>query len=159
MVLALFAAGAAAQPAVAAEHIVRVVSDYDNLRMYFKPKLLTIASGDTVTWVNEAKEFHNMLTFPDGYPKGAKAFVSDDLTKKNQIWSRVFTTQGTYEYHCLPHLPMGMHGTIIIGAPSKEGEFHEPSKQEVAVYRNRLLDYFDEDEYRFKDRKARHSKK
>ncbi len=81
---ALAAANGAVQPAMTAEHIVQVVSDYDNLRMYFKPKLLTIAFGDTVTWVNQVNEFQNMLTFPDGYPKGAQAFVSDNLTKKNQ---------------------------------------------------------------------------
>ena len=42
------------------EHIVRVVSDYDNLRMSFKPKTLFIKPGDTVTWVNEAAEDHNI---------------------------------------------------------------------------------------------------
>jgi plastocyanin len=155
----LFAAIGAVQPAMAAEHFVRVISDYDNLRMYFKPKLLTVASGDTVTWVNEANEFHNMLTYPDGYPKGAKTFVSDALSEKNQKWAYSFTVQGTYEYHCLPHLPMGMHGMIVVDTPSKESEFHEPSKQEIAVYHNRLLDYFDDDEYRFKDRDARHGGK
>jgi plastocyanin len=155
IVLAMLVAVGLAKPTAAAEHIVRVISDYDNLRMYFKPKLLTIAPGDKVTWINEADEFHNMLTYPDGYPKGAKSFVSVNLTKTGQTWSHVFTVPGTYEYHCLPHLPMGMHGMVIAGAPSKEHEFHQPTKQEVAVYRNRLLEFFDEDEYKFKDRKER----
>ena len=153
--LALLIAVCLAKPTAAAEHTVRVISDSDNLRMYFKPKLLNIAPGDTVTWINEADEFHNMLTYPDGYPKGAKAFASDDLAKKGQKWSHVFTVPGTYEYHCLPHLPMGMHGMIIAGKPSKENEFHKPTKQEVAAYRNRLLEFFDEDEYRFNGRRER----
>ncbi len=144
-------------PAAAAEHIVQVISDYENLRMYFKPKLLTIAPGDKVTWVNQANEFHNMLTYPDGYPKGAKPFISEDLTKKGQEWSHVFTVPGTYEYHCLPHLPMGMHGMVIAGRPSTESEFNIPTKQEVRLYRNRLLEFFDEDEYWFKDRKERNN--
>ena len=49
------------------EHIVRVVSDYKNLRFYFSPKQLRIEPGDTVVWVNEAEETHNMLSFPDGH--------------------------------------------------------------------------------------------
>ncbi len=54
---------------------------------------------------------------------------------------------------------MGMHGMIVVDTPWKDNEFHEPSKQVIAVYRNRPLDYFDEDEYRFKDRDARYGSK
>jgi len=150
--LAALAAPAAAQ---AEEHRVRVVSDYVNLRMYFAPKLLRIKAGDTVTWVNEAQEQHNMLSFPDGYPEGAEGFLSPDLTQQGQTWSRRFTAPGTYEYHCLPHLPMGMRGAVIVDRPSEDDEFHRPSKEEVAAYRNRLLEYFDEDEYQYKTRDER----
>ncbi len=141
--------------AQAAEHVVQVVSDYENLRMYFSPKTLTIAKGDTVTWVNNAKELHNIVSYPDGFPQGAVALASPDLVNKGQKWSYKFTKSGSYEYHCLPHLPMGMHGVVIVDRPSKDAEFHQPSKQEVAVYRNRLLEYFDEDEYQYKDRRKR----
>ena len=146
---------AAAQPAVAEEHIVRVISDYKNLRMYFSPKMITIQPGDTVTWVNEVDEHHNVLSFPDGFPKGAERFISDDLTKADQSWSMTYTVPGTYQYHCLPHLPMGMQGLVIVGRPSTDGEFHEPSAAEVKEYRTRLLEYFDEDEYKYKDRDER----
>lgn len=139
-------------PALAAEHTVRVISDYKNLRMYFKPKRLTIAPGDTVTWVNEVKEAHNVLSFPDGFPDGAEGFISPDLTEAGQTWSHTFTAIGSYEYHCLPHLPMGMRGVVIVGRPSTDDEFHRPSKEEVAAYRDRLLEYFDEDEYQYKVR-------
>ena len=141
----------------AEEHVIRVVSDYENLRMYFSPKLLQIKSGDTVTWVNEAKEHHNMLSCPDGYPEGAQGFLSEDLTEQGQTWSHVFTVPGTYEYHCLPHLPMGMRGGIVVDRPSEDSEFHQPTKQEVADYRNRLLEYFDEDEYQYTSRAERES--
>ena len=36
------------------KNIVKVISDYDNLRMYFKSKLIIVQRGATVTWVNEA---------------------------------------------------------------------------------------------------------
>lgn len=144
----------ASAPAQAAEHLVRIVSDYKNLRMYFSPKTLVVASGDTVTWRNEAKEEHNALTFPDGYPEGAEGFISPDFTEAGQTWSHSFTVEGSYEYHCLPHLPMGMRGVIIVGRPSSEDEYHRPSREEVAAYRDRLLEYFDEDEYQYKVRRA-----
>ena len=56
----------------AKEHIIRVISDYENMRMEFSPKNLKIELGDTVTWVNEVDRSHNMMTYPDGYPMGAK---------------------------------------------------------------------------------------
>jgi plastocyanin len=40
-------------PLSAAEHIVRVITDYEKLRMVFEPASLNIAPGDSVTWVNE----------------------------------------------------------------------------------------------------------
>ena len=130
-------------PAQAAEHIVRVKTDLDSLHMAFEPKTLLIQPGDTVTWVNEAEMDHNMLTYPDGFPKGAEGFESPFMSQAGERWSHTFTVPGTYEYHCLPHLIMGMHGTVIVGEASKAGEFHVPSKSEVIAYRDKLLEYFD----------------
>ena len=137
------------------EHVVKIVSDYKNLRMYFDPKYLTINPGDTVTWVNQADEEHNMLTFPDGFPRGANAFQSPLLTKKGERWSHTFNVAGTYEYHCLPHLPMGMHGVVVAGRPSKSSEFHTPTPVEVTRYRRQMQEYFDEDEMPYRDRAQR----
>jgi len=146
----------AALPASAKEHIVKVVSDYDNLRMYFEPKSLTVSPGDTVTWVNQAAEMHNMLTFPDGFPEGAQGFVSPYLKKKGERWSFTFEVAGSYEYHCLPHLPMGMHGVVIVDHPSKAEDFHKPTPKEVAAYRKRMLEFFDDDEYKFRAKAWQH---
>ncbi len=142
----------------AAEHVVRIISDYQNVRMYFKPKLLHIQPGDTVVWVNEVAEEHNVITYPDGYPRGAEAIVSPYLKDKDERWSVTLTVPGTYQYHCIPHLPMGMNGSIVVGKPSSEADFHEPSKAEVAAYRDQLLEYFDKDEFDYKPRQQRASK-
>lgn len=131
---------------IAAEHIVRIVSDYDNLRMTFEPKTLTIAAGDRVTWVNEADEEHNVITFPDGFPQGAEAFQSQIMTTAGEQWSYDFAVVGTYEYHCLPHLPMGMHGMIVVDRPSRNEEFHSPSPSEIKAYRELMLEWFDDDD-------------
>src|SRR5262249_43151196 len=99
-------------------YVVNVMSDEAAGRMYFEPKVLVINPGDTVTWINSGEEEHDIITFPDGYPQGADAFQSPLFKHAGEQWSHVFTTAGTYEYHCLPHLPMGMHGMIIVGRPS-----------------------------------------
>ncbi|MDJ0947113.1 MAG: plastocyanin/azurin family copper-binding protein [Kiloniellales bacterium] len=125
-------------------HIVRITTDLDNLRMAFQPKVLVIRPGDTVTWVNEAEMDHNVMTYPDGFPKGARGFESPYLTLAGETWSHTFSVEGSYEYHCLPHLIMGMHAIVIVGEATVEGGFHVPSKAEVIAYRDRLFEYFDE---------------
>ena len=132
------------QAAGSHDYVVNVMSDEAAGRMYFEPKMLVINPGDTVTWVNRGDEEHDIITFPDGYPEGAEAFQSPLFKHAGEQWSHVFTTVGTYEYHCLPHLPMGMHGMIIVGRPSEQTEFHVPSAAEVAAYRDQMLEWFDD---------------
>ena len=142
---------------IAADHVVRIVSDYENLRMVFEPKYLKIEPGDQVTWVNQADEEHNVMTFPDGYPKGATAFQSPIMTKAGEQFSHRFEVSGTYEYHCLPHLPMGMRGLIIVGQASEQGDFHKPSAAEIGAYRDLMLEWFDEDDTEILDLEDRAS--
>ena len=130
---------------LASEHIVRVVSHYENLRMAFEPKYLRIEPGDVVTWINEVDEEHNVITFPDGYPRGATAFQSPIMTRAGERFSHQFEVPGTYEYHCIPHLPMGMHGLIIVGRASRNDEFHKPSEAEMKAYRNLMLEWLGDD--------------
>ncbi len=155
LVLTSLAYGSAG--ANAAEHIVRIVSDYENLRMMFVPKFLEIQPGDRVTWVNEADEEHDVITFPDGYPQGAEGFQSPVMTRAGERFSQQLEVSGTYEYHCIPHLPMGMHGLIIVGRPSENDEFHKPSEAEVRAYRDRMLEWFDEDDFEMLAREERTS--
>lgn len=141
----------------AEEHIVRIVSDYDNLRMVFDPKHLQIEPGDRVTWINEADEEHNVITFPDGFPKGAVAFQSQIMTRAGEQWSYRFEVPGTYEYHCIPHLPMGMHGMIIVDRLSTNDEFHVPSREEITAYRALMMEWLDEEDLDLLDRENRAS--
>ncbi len=135
-------------------HVINVVSDAAGGRMYFEPKVLSINPGDTVTWINRGDGEHNIITFPDGYPEGTGAFQSPLFERAREQWSHVFTKEGTYEYHCLPHLPMGMHGMIVVGRPSEQDEFHVPSSAEVAAYRDQMLEWFGDD-VAFKPREQR----
>lgn len=143
------------QAANGAEHFVRIVSDYENLRMTFEPKSLEIEPGDRVIWINGADEEHNVITFPDGYPRGANAFQSPTMTRAGESFSHRFEVAGTYEYHCVPHLPMGMQGVVIVGRASADDEFHEPSEAEVTAYQNLMLEWFDGDDVEILKREGR----
>ena len=61
---------------------------------------------------------------------------------------------GTYEYHCIPHLPMGMHGKVIVGQASKNDEFHVPTAKEMRKYTAMLRENFDDDEFKYKPRRS-----
>jgi plastocyanin len=137
------------QEGFAKTHIVNVISDYKNVRMYFEPKTLTIQKGDTVKWINESDEKHNMMSYPDGIPEGAKHFESPYLNKKGESWSYTFTHVGTFEYHCLPHTLMGMRGSIIVERHSKLEEMHKPTAEELQTYRAMMLKIFDPEEYEY----------
>ncbi len=139
----------------AEEHIVRIVSDYDNLRMIFVPKFLQIDPGDRVTWINEANEEHNVITFPDGFPKGAKPFQSQIMTRAGEQWSYQFEVSGTYEYHCIPHLPMGMHGMVVVARHSTNDEFHIPSPEEIKAYRRLMMEWLEDEDLDLLDRENR----
>ncbi|MFT7570778.1 MAG: plastocyanin [Paracoccaceae bacterium] len=136
-------------------HVVEIVSDYDNLRMAFRPKRIVVQPGDTVTWANLVAEEHNVVSYPDGYPQGAKPLLSPYLKKKGEKWSHTFSVKGTYEYHCIPHLPMGMHGKVVVTRPSESAEFHEPNAAQMKEYAARLREYFDEEDFKYRARGQR----
>jgi len=81
-----------------------VVDGTDGLR--FSPANLTIAAGQTVCWQNRGTQFHTV--------------TSDDGTTFNSnlgagaFFVRTFATAGSFPYHCIPHLPNGMVGTITV---------------------------------------------
>lgn len=138
--------GALAGAAIAEVHTVTIVSDYENLRFAFEPAVLTIRSGDTVVWVNDVDEEHNIITYPGGFPEGAGRFQSAYLQKAGDSFSHTFSVAGTYQYHCLPHLLMAMTGEIVVESRSDVEDFHEPSRAEILAYRRQLLEWFDEDD-------------
>ena len=73
---------------------------------YYSPPTITVVIGknNTVTWVNQDIAPHT-VTADDG------SFDSGNLNP-GYSWSYVFTTPGTYTYHCIYH--PWMHGTIIV---------------------------------------------
>lgn len=146
LAVGLLVMSAAAHEAAADDYVVRVISDYDNLRMAFEPQQLAISPGESVTWVNEVAEEHDMVTYPNGYPQGANGFHSPRLSAAQENFTVKFDVPGTYEYHCTPHMILGMRGKIVVGAPSDPSEMNKPSRDEVLAYRTVLLEFFDDEE-------------
>ncbi|MBW2314652.1 MAG: right-handed parallel beta-helix repeat-containing protein [Deltaproteobacteria bacterium] len=80
--------------------------------MRYEPMHLTIAVGQTVTWVNEDGVTHT-VTSGDGTMPVPGPLASSFL-EKGQIYSHTFDDRGNYEYLCLPHIgQIGMREATI----------------------------------------------
>ena len=77
--------------------------------LVFDPNELTIAAGDTVTFINGDLPPHNMVI--EGFPELSHpdlAFVGgESLTV-------TFDKPGDYEFQCEPHAGAGMKGVIHV---------------------------------------------
>jgi pseudoazurin len=104
---------ALAAPAMATEHIVKMLIRGEAGFMVFEPAYLQVEPGDTVTFEPTNKS-HNAETIPGMVPDGAEAFKG----KLNQAISVTFETEGVYGYKCLPHYAIGMVGVVVVGDPS-----------------------------------------
>lgn len=107
----------------AAEYVVKMKFDETAGKVFFEPGVLKIKSGDTVTWVQEDNvNEHNVITYPDGIPKGTGMFESPMMRRSGEQWSRTFGKSGTYRYHCHPHEAVGMRGVVIVDRESRPDE-------------------------------------
>lgn len=85
---------AAADPLLAAEHVVEI-------RAYqFQPPSLRIQPGDTVRWINREKRTSHSVLFKGETTLESERFFPDES------WSRRFDVPGTYPYTCGPHPEM-----------------------------------------------------
>lgn len=118
------AAEASPETGVAAPGAAEVtVQMTDQLR--FSPADLTIALGQTVTWINASAMPHTATDdpaqnpVPSAHPEfvqlpdGADAWDSG-LLQPGESYSHTFDVAGTYHYFCLPHALSGMLGTITV---------------------------------------------
>jgi len=90
-------------------------------QLTFKPEVLQIQAGETVTWVNESVIAHTATADPDkatkaasvSLPEGAETFDSGMLDK-GESYSHTFTQPGRYHYFCVPHEGAKMYGVIEV---------------------------------------------
>ena len=80
----------------------------------FDPATINIVAGDTVRWVNvSAAVFHTATA--DGLRPRRAGFNSGKVDP-GESFDFTFTLTGEFPYHCIPHGPTGMVGTVIVNA-------------------------------------------
>jgi plastocyanin len=105
---------------------VKMVGDEKGYR--FEPADVTVKQGDGIKFVMVSGGPHNVAFPPETTPAAAKAQLSANmpnqmselsgplLVNPNEAYTISFANvaPGKYEYHCTPHLAMGMKGTITV---------------------------------------------
>ncbi len=105
--LSLIATGVIAQ---AATVFVNVGGDSP----LFTPANITVAPGDTVSWVWQSVGFnHSVTSGGNGNPDG---LFDSGVQKDPFTFSFTFPNEGTFPYFCRPHLSMGMIGSVTVKA-------------------------------------------
>lgn len=77
----------------------------------FSPRGLTISEGDTVVWTNKGNMIHTSTSGTNCDPDGT--WDSGSLSP-GESFSYVFSTEGTFDYLCIPHCEVGMTGSIKV---------------------------------------------
>lgn len=98
-----------ATPALAAEHVVRMLNiGSDGATMVFEPAFVRAEVGDTVRFVPETSgHYVRSLALPAG--------TSSWQSSEDQAYTVTLDQPGLYFYQCPPHLMMGMVGLIQAG--------------------------------------------
>ncbi|MEM6973031.1 MAG: pseudoazurin [Pseudomonadota bacterium] len=93
-------------------HVVEMLNRNKDTKesMVFKPAVLKIAPGDTVTF-KPTNKGHNAELIDGLMPEGAEAFKGG-INKEITV---TFDTEGVYGYKCAPHFATGMIGFIQVG--------------------------------------------
>jgi plastocyanin len=81
--------------------------------MAFNPSSLSVTAGSTVTWMNSDTTIHT-VTADDG------SFNSGNIAI-GATYSRVFSTAGTFSYHCTIHPEMT--GKVVVTAKTSGGGY------------------------------------
>jgi plastocyanin len=87
----------------------------------FQPATVTVPAGATVIWTNDGSDPHTVTADPNSavkagdvaLPSGAVAWDSGPLSS-GQMYSRVLSVPGMYNYVCTIHETRGMVGTIVV---------------------------------------------
>ena len=91
------------------------------------PDNITIKAGDEVVFKGVSGLSHDVAFYPDSIPPGAAAVLEqgdrrpaaaagdrDDHRRQSVTISFAGAPAGTYKFYCIPHMAMGMKGTITV---------------------------------------------
>ena len=126
-------------PAVAEEHIVKMLNSGKDGMMVFEPSVLSVNKGDTVKF--EATDMaHNSASVQGMIPAGAKPWMG----RMSKDISVTFDTEGVYVYECTPHKMMAMIGVIKVGSANNIDDIKEQGqhyKKAFVMNQDRLDKY------------------
>ena len=84
---------------------IQIVPNAPAVAMAFSPQSFQIPVGGTVTWINKDTMAHTVTSNTTG-------LFGSSLLTPGASWSHVFAQNGTFYYHCEPHLQMW--GVIVV---------------------------------------------
>lgn len=107
-------------------HEVKMVMEGQSAR--FEPANLTIRAGDRIRFVNVSGGPHNVSFDPAKVPDDVERVLTAAMPNQIQpLWGALVTEPngayvvsfagvkaGRYEFFCMPHMAMGMKGTITV---------------------------------------------
>ena len=98
-------------PAFSADHTVEMLSSSNGQMMVFKPAVLQINPGDTVTW-KATNPGHNTASINEMSPDSSLQWDG----KINEELKITFTKEGVYGYKCTPHyiLVLAYHARWLV---------------------------------------------
>jgi plastocyanin len=87
----------------------------------YSPAEVTVRSGEAVQWRNTSFITHTVTADPRRAKKPDDARLPPDVAPfdsadipAGQVYTRSFTTPGTYRYFCTHHEDDGMVGTVVV---------------------------------------------
>ncbi len=116
---------------VSAEEVPDDATVVEMKAVAFDPEEVTVSAGDTVAWVHEGGEAHNVVAYADQIPTDAPEWNSAGADSESaaveaweseraggvvsgQAYVRTFETTGEHGYYCVPHEMAGMVGKVIV---------------------------------------------
>ena len=132
-----------ATPVIAADHTVEMLSSSNGEMMVFKPAVLKIAPGDTVTW-KATNPGHNTASIAEMTPDANLEWNG----KINEELKITFTKEGVYGYKCTPHYVLGMIGIIAVGDNlanlDASSDFAAVEEKKFATNKERFTSYINQ---------------
>ena len=130
-------------PAFSADHTVEMLSSSNGQMMVFKPAVLKINPGDTVTW-KATNPGHNTASINEMSPDSSLQWDG----KINEELKITFTKEGVYGYKCTPHYILGMVGIVSVGDNttnlSAASAYAADAEKKFATNKDRFSKYINE---------------
>jgi len=100
---------------------------------YFDPVGVHVAPGTTVTFEVKSGS-HSTTAYAKNNPNADTRRIPDDadawdsavMKTVGETFEHTFSVEGTYDFYCIPHKPLGMVGRVVCGDPGGPAEGSMP---------------------------------